>query len=246
MHSRQKRWLNCAAREDLTWWSLLCNDWVGSSVHQFIILDQPRCHLYTDASGSWGCGACALPHWFQLPWTPEMQLPSIALKELTKLNLFIVIAAVVWGHLWSGKLVMCHSDNTVAAAQVNRLHSTNPQAGHLLWCLVLLQSMFDFHMRALHIPGSRNTVADELSRNRVPSLHQFTLTSASSPTQIPDGLLQFLGQPSPVWTSMLCRSTLKSFCRRGLAPAGQFNSPSKNLPPHYSPLNEAGQTGPQG
>ena len=214
MHSRQKRWLNCAAREDLTWWSLLCNDWVGSSVHQFIILDQPRCHLYTDASGSWGCGACALPHWFQLPWTPEMQLPSIALKELTKLNLFIVIAAVVWGHLWSGKLVMCHSDNTVAAAQVNRLHSTNPQAGHLLWCLVLLQSMFDFHMRALHIPGSRNTVADELSRNRVPSLHQFTLTSASSPTQIPDGLLQFLGQPSPVWTSMLCRSTLKSFCRR--------------------------------
>ena len=40
-----RRRLDLAAREDLAWWQMLCDSWLGSSVHQFIALDQLRLGL---------------------------------------------------------------------------------------------------------------------------------------------------------------------------------------------------------
>ena len=210
LHQGAHRRLNLGAREDLAWWSLLSESWVGSSVHQLITLDSPRHHLFTDASGSWGCGGWCLPFWFQFSWTDSVSLPSIALKEL----LPIVVAAAIWGHSWSGSLVMCHSDNTAAVAQVNKLHASDQQASHLLRCLALFQAHWDFRIRAIHVPGNRNGVADDLSRNRTPSLAQFTDSASPSPTQVPPALIQFLGQSSPNWTSAQYADMLKNFCRR--------------------------------
>ena len=106
--------LNLGAREDLAWWSLLCESWVGSSVHQLIVLDGPHHHLFTDASGSWGCAGWCMPLWFQFPCPDSLTLPSIALKEL----LPVVVSAAIWSHFWSGSFVLCHSDNTAVVAQV--------------------------------------------------------------------------------------------------------------------------------
>ena len=58
----------------------------------------PDRHLFTDASGSWGCGAWAMPHWLQSPWPSHHCLSSIALKELIP----VVLAAATWGSLWGG------------------------------------------------------------------------------------------------------------------------------------------------
>ena len=49
------RRLNLAARSELAWWDLLLEHWSGMSVHQFLLLKLPDRHLFTDASGSWGC-----------------------------------------------------------------------------------------------------------------------------------------------------------------------------------------------
>ena len=57
----QFRRLNCAARTDIAWWANLCDLWPGISVHQFLFLQEPSHHLYSDASGSWECGAWSLP-----------------------------------------------------------------------------------------------------------------------------------------------------------------------------------------
>ena len=80
-----------------------CN-WTGTSVHQFLLLRQPNHHMYTDASGTWGCDAWSLPHWLQIQWSTKTSLPSIALKELFP----VVIATAVWGPFWTGKLILCH------------------------------------------------------------------------------------------------------------------------------------------
>ena len=131
------RRLNLEARTELAWWDMLLENWPGISVHQFLMLRQPDHHLYTDAAGSWGCGAWAEPHWLQVPWSNQTPLTTIATKEL----LPIVLALAVWGRLWSGHLVLCHCDNTAVVSQVNHLHACDPQASHILCCLAFLRAL---------------------------------------------------------------------------------------------------------
>ena len=57
----QCRRLNVEARADLAWWHSLLSVWVGLSVHQFLLLRSPDHHLFSDDSGSWGCGHGAFP-----------------------------------------------------------------------------------------------------------------------------------------------------------------------------------------
>ena len=66
-------------------------------------------HLYTDASGSYGCGAWWGVEWMQLQWPAGTEEWSIAYKEL----LPIVLACMVWGHWWTKHRIMVHCDNEV-------------------------------------------------------------------------------------------------------------------------------------
>ena len=135
---------------------------------QFLVLRQPVHHLYTDASGSWGCGALAYPNWLQLPWHMPLPVFSIAFKEL----LPIVVAVAVWCHSWSGSYILCHSDNVVAVAQVNTLHGCDPPTAPLLRCLAYFQAQTDCRIRAVHIPGHLKINADDLLRSRAERICQ--------------------------------------------------------------------------
>ena len=128
-HSRgQSRRLNLATRADIAWWYSLLSTRQGVSVQQFLTLGQPNRHLFSDASGSWGCGAWSLPHWFQLFWPHGHGLSSITLMELVP----IVLAAAAWGTTWRGLFVLCHSDNSAVVSQINSLHAQDPLACNIL------------------------------------------------------------------------------------------------------------------
>ena len=197
MKPGQIRRLNLEARADLAWWKLLLDNWSGTSAQQFLLLRNPDHHLYTDASGSWGCGGWAASQWFQVKWTPSLSLPTIALKEL----LPAVIAVAVWGPQWRGCLIVCHCDNAAVVTQINRLHARDPRASHMLRCLAFFQAVFECRLRATHIAGAANTGADRLSRNRVSSFLHAGSQYTSTPTQVPVQLLHILSLPSPDWTS---------------------------------------------
>ena len=49
MSHGQCRRLIVEARADLAWWHSLLSVWVGLSVHQFLLLRSPDCHLFSDA-----------------------------------------------------------------------------------------------------------------------------------------------------------------------------------------------------
>ena len=168
-------------------------------------------HLFTDASGSWGCGALACPQWFQLPWEGSFQGTSIAVKEL----LSIVIAAIVWGHRWAGQYVLCHSNNMAAVCQVNWLHARDPLTGHLLKCLAFAQAQFDFRIRAVHIPERVNGAADDLSRGQEGSFLARHSSAVTFPTQVPAELVQVLLSVAADWTSPAWRQRFSSFCKKG-------------------------------
>ena len=60
--------LNQAARADITWWSLFVEGWNGLSIAWDLKQCLPDFVVYSDASGSWGCGAYSASYWFQLEW----------------------------------------------------------------------------------------------------------------------------------------------------------------------------------
>ena len=193
--------LNLAARSELAWWDSLLEHWPGTSVHQFLLLKSPDRHLFTNASGSWGCGAWSAPHWFCMQWSRQLESQSIAIKEL----LPIVFSVAVWGRSWRERLILCHCDNKAVVSQVNTLHARDPQAGHLLRCLAYLQALYDCRLRATHLPGPTNTGADHLSRNRISSFNRLHPLASATPTQVPQPVVNLLTLPAAEWTSFQWR-----------------------------------------
>ena len=89
--------------------------------------------MVSDASGSWGCGAFYLQHWFNLQWSANMQMFPIAVKEL----LPVVIAAAIYGNQWSGKLVLFRVDNMAVVEVLKATYSREPHLTHLIRVLVI-------------------------------------------------------------------------------------------------------------
>ena len=79
----------------------------------------PDVHLYSDASGSFGCGAWAGRRWLQLPWPDAVRNWAISTKEMVP----IVLAAVLWGKEWYNKLVLVHCDNQAVVEVLNTGYS---------------------------------------------------------------------------------------------------------------------------
>ena len=74
--------LNAAFRSDLTWWHTFLEHWNGVAMLAAAQGRPPDYHLFTDASGTLGCGAWSGHLWFQYLWPVVFAERSIAVKEL--------------------------------------------------------------------------------------------------------------------------------------------------------------------
>lgn len=189
--------LNVSARSDIRWWSLYATHWNGFSMMSRVYMSHPQHFVTSDASGSWGCGAFHDQYWFQLEWPPSMSQCHISVKEMAP----VVIAAVVWGHAWSGHSVRFQSDNTAVVALLNSGSSRDDELMHLMRCLVFVMAKFNFTVSASHIRGDHNVLADALSRNGCKTFHFNYPQAHPRPTSIPPALLDLLLTQKPDWTS---------------------------------------------
>ena len=99
----QYRRLNLVARAGMVaGTSCLLVRHLGSTVSYSLTVDF---HLFTDASGSWGCDAWYGSQWFQVLWPPYLVLNTPALRELYT----IILACDVWGQHWSSGMDLCKS-----------------------------------------------------------------------------------------------------------------------------------------
>ena len=101
--------LNREFRADVEWWNVFLSTWNGVSMLCRVRAESPDAEFWSDASGSWGCGALWGGLWLQLQWVPgsESALASIAAKEF----LPILLAGIVWGESWQGCTIRCNCDN---------------------------------------------------------------------------------------------------------------------------------------
>ena len=154
--------LDAIACADLLWWEFFLHQWNGLMFFQES--PAPSSHIFTDASGSFGCGGVLMPFvWFQIAWPESWSGVDIAVKELVH----IVISAATWGRCWSHSHVCVHSDNMVVVAILQSNSPRGELALHLLRCLYFYAVIFQFDYSAEHMSGVLNVAANAISRNNL-------------------------------------------------------------------------------
>ena len=198
--------LNASFRSDLMWWHVFLEEWNGVSMLTDPALRETDHHLYSDASGSFGCGAWWGPSWFQYRWPVGWEHRSIAVKEL----LPIVMACTIWGRSWSQQSVLVHCDNQAVVDVVNAGRCKDPQLMQLLRGLFFVVAHFQVSVRAVHIAGHLNTGADALSRDNMRRFHLQAPQANRTPTPIPPAAVDLLVHSQPDWTSPLWSRRFRS------------------------------------
>jgi hypothetical protein len=107
--------------------------------------------MFSNASGSWGCGAWFNTKWFQLQWDERTEGANIAVKEIIP----IVIAVVLRGHRWKRSRVFAHCENTSLVAVINSHYSKDNRLMQMLRCLFFIEATYQ---SAEHIAGVRTTL----------------------------------------------------------------------------------------
>ena len=183
---------------DLHWWHTFISAWNGRSFLHVIAQQVPTdCSIYTDASGSWGCGGFFRDKWFQYAWTAEWLEIGIMTKEL----LPIVISCAVWGPAIYQKSIEVQCDNTGAVSAINKGFTKEKIAMHLLRCLWFFAALFQIRITATHIPGINNVAADMLSRNLLAEFQKAYPQVSQFPSFVPIPLLTLLSPKQLDWTS---------------------------------------------
>ena len=148
------------ARLDLSAWAMFLENYNGVSL---IINDQwlasEKLELFTDASGI-GFAGTLIGQWFQGYWPPSWQDFNIAIKELFP----IVVALILWSNILKDKHLLILCDNEAVVYVINSQTSKEKHLMSLIRTMTVSLMRNNVILRAKHVPGKQNIIADTLSR----------------------------------------------------------------------------------
>ena len=148
-------------------------------------------------------------HWLQLQWPSHLEDLSLVVKELIP----VVLAAAIFGHQWSGKVIQFKIDNAAVVQVIEATYAKNSHLMHLVRLFVFYASYYDFWFTASHIPGVTNTYVDALSQNNITLFFSRVPWAPKDPTEIPDQLIHLvsLNQTwiSTAWMELSRATTLQ-------------------------------------
>lgn len=198
--------LNQEFRADVMWWHAFVDQWNGVSLLAAHVYQTPAVSVFTDASGSWGCGATDGNSWFQCAWHHSWRDINIATKELVP----IILAVGTWGGRWANTHVLFRSDNMAVVEVIQSRTSKDPKIMHLLRCLHFLCARHGIRVSSSHIPGRDNTPADALSRNHLDLFFASSPKVSAHPTKVCQELWSLVMEEQPDWLSNNWRTKLSS------------------------------------
>lgn len=85
-----------------------------------------------------------------------------------------------WAHLWRDSTVIMHTDSTVTKAILNKGRSKHPLINSMLRRMFWQCVMYNFTVRAIHVPGSINIIPDTISRMHEPGKGEHFCTLLSN------------------------------------------------------------------
>lgn len=99
-----------------------------------------------------------------------------------------------------------HCDNQVVVACLRTRSSRN----HTIMHLVFIEAHVGCHLQPVYIDTKKNHLADDLSRDNLPSFLSKVPGASPHPPPIPHPLLSLLLDPQADWVSPLWRTTIFS------------------------------------
>lgn len=179
--------LSVSCREDMHMWMLFLKQWnCVSFFHELTITSAHDMELYTDAASTLGYGGYFQGHWFSEIWPSSLPRPqdkdiSMAFRELYP----IVVAALLWGNLWSTKRIMFYCDNLATVQIIQKGRSSVQFIVPLMRQLTWMSVKFNFCVYAKHLPGTHNVIADALSRFQFQKFRDLAPTADKLPQRCP-------------------------------------------------------------
>ena len=169
-------------REELRWWQEVKNLKVGMPLH----LPAFNRRIFTDASTQ-GWGGHVEGTVFQGTWTAEESKLHINVLEMRAVKEVLQRMS-----LNRGDVILVATDNTTVVCYINRMGGTRSWS---LWLetksLFQLVLQWDLTIKARHIPGRLNVIADQLSRDG-----QILPTEWSLHQEVANSLFDKWGQPN--------------------------------------------------
>ena len=172
--------LNSECRADLAMWSLFLSSWNGVSffIDDFVT-EAVDMQLFTDSTRT-AFGGYFAGKWFQ------GQFPSKLLDEQTSMALFelypIVMACMLWGHMWHRKRIMLNCDNMAVVDIIHKGRSKIPSIMKLMRRLTYHAAVNHFVIMSKFIDTRSNNIADALSRYQMQRFHRLAPHAEAEPT----------------------------------------------------------------
>ena len=119
-----------------------------------------------------GAGSYCEGDYFYCNWSvdlPAVQDSHINFKELAP----VVLAAQKWGPLWANKPVVVLSNNSTTEACINRGSSRSVLLMKYLRHIFWLSVVFNYRLKAVHVLGEDNVLADIISGLHEPEARQY-------------------------------------------------------------------------
>ena len=152
--------LNKEVKEDLKVWLSFLTEFNGRS---FFIDDvwqnSSKLSLYTDASGALGFGAIFGSRWCYGKWPSDWAYCNIAFLEFY----LIVLSLYLWGHEMSNQCVLFFTDNEALVHVINKQSCKDKPLMRFVRKLVSICLQHNIVLKAKHIPGIYNHLADSVS-----------------------------------------------------------------------------------
>ncbi|MES9880278.1 MAG: reverse transcriptase domain-containing protein [Sedimenticola sp.] len=147
--------------KDLLWWDTFLPLYNGISMIPMIDWSKPDSVLATDATLS-GCGAVFGNLFFHAAFPKFILDENFSINALEMLS--IVIALKMWGKEITGQRIVILCDNQSSCNVINRGFTRVEILQSCLREISFLAARFEFEVRARHISGIDNRLADHLSR----------------------------------------------------------------------------------
>ena len=148
-------------QKEIQWWSMFMESFNGVAFIPSPIWSEPDVSVATDSCLD-GCGGLCDFQYFHTIF------PKFVLDQKLKIHqlefLAVLLGARIWGHKFRGLKIRIYCDNKAVVDVINSSKTKDPFMATCLRELWLVVSKNEFEMRAVHLPGEDNRVADWLSR----------------------------------------------------------------------------------
>ena len=175
--------LSKETKEDLRTWQDFLENFNGKSFfHDQRILSSDRLRLFTDAAGATGYGAILGRSYFYGEWPEAWKSFNITVLEFYP----IVAALAVWGAALAGKNLELMTDNAAIVSVINKQTSKEKLVMCLLRKFVWYCLKYNICCSATHVAGTKNLIADSLSRLQMDRFAQLAPWASPLPTVLPE------------------------------------------------------------